>query len=431
MEPRTSLPAGKGATDLASVMAALEDRCVGADGPDGRRVVRARRRGALTLVMMALLVAGVIELFTLTPDLRPAVDGGSRASVVFSHAQSGTCLNWPPDAPDKPSFVQCRSDHVFEVAKPVGMKSFGEPCQLAVREYLGMRYDPSSRFTISVLWAGDAGGADGGNLLCGLQLLGPNGKPTPFKGRIADLDQSKVWPAGTCLGIDASNRSTDIPVDCTAPHTLEVTGAVGLAERFPGARPSDADQRAFINETCTRTADAYLAPATLAQSGLSLGYETLSPTSWAAGSRQVSCSIGRPAAQGWTVANSSARNLSPADLPPPAAPPAPIPVVAPPAPAPPPVYEEPLIPVPTEVPPSPEPPAATPTTTETAAPTTTATAPATTPAPEPTLGPAPGPANPPSENTGPPPGIIELPGLPAITLPGYVPPEPEAPPPAN
>ena len=431
-DPRTSPPAGKGGTDLASVLAALEQRCA-SDDPAGRRLVRARRRGALTLVMMVLLVAGVISLVTLDPENRPAADDGSRASVVFANAQTGTCLDWPPDEPDKPSFVQCRSDHVFEVAKPVGMNGFGEPCQLAVREYLGTRYDPNSRFTISVLWAGDAGGGDAGgrNLLCGLQLLGANGKPVPFKGRIVELDQSKVWPTGTCLGIDSSNRSTDIPVDCTAPHALEVTGAVGLAERFPGAAPSDADQRAFVGEACTKAADAYLAPETLARSGLSLNSETLSPASWSAGSRQVSCSIGRPAQGGWAASTSSVRNVSPADVPPP-------PVVGPPSPpaAPPPVYREPLIPVPTALPPPPPavapPPASTPppapapttvTTTQALEPTATETTEApTTTAP---LGPAPGPATPPpSEESAPPPGIIQLPGLPPITLPGYVPPEP-------
>ncbi len=421
--------ASTGAPDLASVLAALDDACTGPEGEAKRRTARSHRRGLLTLVMIALLVGGVIQLFTSTPETRSAAGAGSRASIVFSNAGTGTCLSWPPDAPDKPSFVQCRSDHMFEVAKPVGMASFGEPCQLAVREYLGTRYDPNSRFTISVLWAGDAATADSGgrNLLCGLQLLGPEGKAIPFKGRIVDLDQSKVWPAGTCLGIDSSNRSTDLPVDCSAPHGLEVAGAASLAERFPGGPPSDSDQRAFIADVCTRTADAYLAPGKLAGSGLALSYDTVSPASWSAGSKQVSCSIGKPAAQGWTPTTASARTLSPADLPPPPAPPP----VPPPTsvPAPPPVYQEPLIPVgpipseaPPAAPPSPAAPPAAPTTATSAAPTTTATAP-----PSPSTGPEPGPATPPSDtSTGPAPGVIEIPGLPAFTLPGYAPPEPAA-----
>ena len=384
------------------------------------------------MVLVFLLVGGVIELFTATPDTRPSTEAGSRASIVFSNAGTGTCLSWPPDAPDKPSFVQCRSDHIFEVAKPVGMNSFGEPCQLAVREYLGTHYDPNSRFTISVLWAGDADGSDTGgrNLLCGLQLLGPGGKPVLFKGRIVDIDQSKVWPAGTCLGIDSSNRSTDLPVDCATPHGLEVTGAVSLAQRFPGAVPSDADQRAFIGDACTRMADGYLAPVALAKSGLALGYETLSPESWTAGSRQVSCNIGRPAEQGWAAVTGSVRTQSPADLPPPAAPPPPPPPPA--APPPPPVYEEPLIPIgplPPEV--APAPPATPPSSTTSAtapaappaAPSTTAT---TSAGPPPALGPPPGPATTPSETTSEdsPAGVVDIPGFGPITLPGFAPAEP-------
>jgi hypothetical protein len=117
----------KGAPDLASVLAALEDRCSGADREAKRRLAHSHRRGILTLVMVVLLVGGVIQLFTSTPETRPFADSGSRASIVFSNAGTGTCLSWPPDAPDKPSFVQCRSDHMFEVAKPVDMNGFGEP----------------------------------------------------------------------------------------------------------------------------------------------------------------------------------------------------------------------------------------------------------------------------------------------------------------
>jgi predicted heme/steroid binding protein len=428
-------PKDRNAPDLASVLAALESKCAGADDDARRRLARAHRRGLLTLLMVVLLVGGVIELFTATPETRQTAEDGSRASIVFGNAQAGTCLSWPPDAPDKPSFVQCRSDHMFEVAKPVGMNSFGEPCQLAVREYLGTRYDPNSRFTISVLWAGDADGTNTGgrNLLCGLQLLGTGGKPIPFKGRIVDLDQSKVWPAGTCLGIDSSNRSTDIPVDCSTPHGLEVTGSVGLAERFPGAAPSDPEQRAFITDACTRTADAYLAPGKLANSGLTLGYETVSPTSWSAGSRQVSCSIGKRAAQGWTSLTTSARTQSPADLPPaPASPQSTTSDVPPP-----PVYEEPLIPVgplSTEVPPPP-PPAPSPTPSPTTT-TTSTESPAPSPTPttsgSPEFGPPPGPVAPSSEtSTGPTPGLLEIPGLAPIPLPGYVPPEPAPPAPES
>ena len=111
-----------------------------------------------------------------------------------------------------------------------------EQCSAAVKRYLGAQFDPNSRFTISMLWSGDKAWRQSGErrMLCGLQLPGPNNQQLAFKGKVADVDQSKVWPAGTCLGIDPStNQPTDIPIDCAAPHAMEVTGAVNLAEKFP------------------------------------------------------------------------------------------------------------------------------------------------------------------------------------------------------
>ena len=68
-----------------------------------------------------------------------------------------------------------------------------------------------------------------------------------FQGKVAEIDQSKVWPAGTCLGIDPStNQPTDIPVDCAGPHAMEVTGALNVAEKFPNGLPPEPEQDAFI-----------------------------------------------------------------------------------------------------------------------------------------------------------------------------------------
>ena len=146
-----------------------------------------------------------------------------------------------------------------------------------------------------MLWSGDTAWKQSGErrMLCGLQLPGPATSRLAFKGKVADLDQSKVWPAGTCLGIDPStNQPNDVPVDCSAPHAMEVTGAVNLAEKFPGGLPADPDQDAFIKDVCTRMTDAYLAPVQLRTTTLTLIYSTVSLPSWTAGSHQVSCSIG-------------------------------------------------------------------------------------------------------------------------------------------
>ena len=80
---------------------------------------------------------------------------------------------------------------------------------------------------------------------------GADGRQLTFTGRVADQDQSKVWPPGTCIGIDtATNQPTDVPVDCATPHAMEVTGTVTSATRFSGATPAGPDQDAFIKDVC-------------------------------------------------------------------------------------------------------------------------------------------------------------------------------------
>jgi hypothetical protein len=321
------------------------------------------------------------------------------------------------------------------------MNNFGEPCQLAAREYLGNRYDPSSRFTISVIWPGDAIGtpASERNLLCGLQLLGPGGRAVPFKGKIAEVDQSRVWPPGTCIGIDeATHRSTDVPADCSSPHALEVAGAANLAERFPEGFPAEPDQLAFLADVCTRTADAYLAPMTLQGVDMAVHYDTVSPASWAAGSRQVSCSIGTPADGGWASKVGSTRVQPLVDGPAPAPPPPPSPSAEPPR-VEPPAESRSQTPVTNAPPPSSAPSTAAPstnaapppvyTTPPAPLPSTPTTVTAVAPPPEspPPGAPPPGPAPTSTESTSPPPGVIEIPGMAPITLPWLVPPPPPAP----
>jgi predicted heme/steroid binding protein len=164
---------------------------------------------------------------------------------------------------------------------------------------------------VSLVWSGDKAWrqADERRMLCGLQLAGPDNHQLAFAGKVADIDQSKVWPAGTCLGIDpATNQPTDIPTDCAKPHAMEVTGAVDLAEKFPGPVPPDGDQDQFVKDSCTQLTDAYLAPIELRKTTLTLIYSTISLPSWTAGSKQVSCSIGATLGNGgWSTLLNSAK----------------------------------------------------------------------------------------------------------------------------
>ncbi|WP_082929268.1 septum formation family protein, partial [Mycobacterium sp. 852013-51886_SCH5428379] len=296
------------------------------------------RRALLLTALGGLLIAGVITALPVgqgadgTGLTASAITLGPRGNATFNHAKSGDCLNWPDRNPDSAEIVDCANEHRFEVAESVDMRTFPgseygpdaappspariqqisqEQCQAAVRRYLGPRFDPNSRFTISMLWSGDKAWRQAGErrILCGMQLPGPNNQQIPFQGKIADIDQSKVWPTGTCLGIDpTTNQPTDIPVDCAAPHAMEVTGSVNVGERFPGGLPPEAEQDTFIKDTCTRLTEEYLAPIELRNTTLTLIYSTVSLPSWSAGSRQVSCSIGATLGNGgWSTLLNSAK----------------------------------------------------------------------------------------------------------------------------
>lgn len=294
------------------------------------------RRVLLLTALGGLLIAGVITALPqserasgLTAN---AISLGPRGNDTFDHAKSGDCLNWPERTPDAAEIVDCAGEHRFEVAESVDMRTFPgseygpdaeppspariqqisqEQCSAAVSRYLGAKFDPNSRFTVSMLWSGENAWRNTGErrMLCGLQLPGPNNQQLSFTGKVAEIDQSKVWPPGTCLGIDtATNQPTDIPVDCAAPHAMEVTGAVNLAERFPEGLPPEPEQDTFIKETCTKITDAYLAPIQLRDTTLTLVYSTVSLPSWSAGSRQVSCSIGATLGNGgWSTLLNSAK----------------------------------------------------------------------------------------------------------------------------
>ncbi|MGH3675047.1 MAG: septum formation family protein [Mycobacterium sp.] len=297
------------------------------------------RRALLLTALGGLLIAGLLTALPRSEGAggragleASAIPLGARGTQTFNKAKAGDCLNWPERTPDAATIVDCRDDHRFEVAESVDMRTFPgseygpnaappspariqqisqEQCQVAVRRYLGPRFDPNSRFTVSMMWSGDKAWRQSGErrMLCGLQLPGPNNQQLAFQGKVAEVDQSKVWPTGTCLGIDqVTNQPTDIPVDCAGPHAMEVTGAVNLAEKFPAGLPPEPEQDAFIKDACTRMTDAYLAPIQLRSTTLTLIYSTISLPGWSAGSHQVSCSIGATLGNGgWSTLLNSAK----------------------------------------------------------------------------------------------------------------------------
>jgi Septum formation len=304
----------------------------------------ATRRALLLTALGALLIAGLVTAIPVGPGQgrlagymgsNPVPSTGSRGDAAFNRARSGDCLTWPDATPESASIVSCADNHKFEVAESVDMSTFPgseygpnaappspariqqmtqEQCEPAIRNYLGPKFDPNGKFTVSLLWAGDRAWRQSGErrMLCGLQLPGANNQQEAFKGKVANIDQSKVWPAGTCLSIDpTTNQPIDVPVDCMAPHAMEVTGTVNLAEKFPGALPPEPDQDGFIKDSCTKMTDAYLAPVKFRATTLTLIYPTVALPSWSAGSRAVACSIGATLGNGgWaTLVNSAKGHL--------------------------------------------------------------------------------------------------------------------------
>jgi hypothetical protein len=333
----------------------------------------ATRRALLLTALGGLMIAGLVTALPAVGtgpgrlagyiDSDPVPSTGSRSEAAFNRATSGDCLMWPDVTPESASIVKCADDHKFEVAESIDMRTFPgseygpdaappspariqqisqEQCEAAVHRYLGPKFDPNSKFTVSMLWSGDRAWRQSGErrMLCGLQMPGANNQQAVFKGKVADVDQSKVWPAGTCLGIDSTtNQPIDVPIDCGAPHAMEVTGRVNLAEKFPAAPPAEPEQDGYIKDACTRMTDAYLAPTKLRTTTLTLIYPTLTLPSWSAGSHEVACSIGATLGNGgWATLVNSAKGqllinglppVPPPDIPEERLNPAPIPVQVP------------------------------------------------------------------------------------------------------
>jgi hypothetical protein len=402
--------------DLAMAVAAIDRRPSSGPEPTEPPAKRERPRRkqrsplaaatstqrALAIVALGALLIGGVAVLT-SPAGSHSGSAGT-ANVAVDSARSGDCLSWPEDSPSEAGVVSCNAAHLFEVAESVDMRDSQQPCQLAVQRYLGSRYDPNGRFTIGVLWSGASAGPQSGDrrLLCGLQLPGGDGKPIAFTGKVVDLDQSKVWPAGTCLGIEpTSGQPTGIPVDCSVPHAEEITGAANLAAAWPGPPPAPADEDAFIGDACTRATDAYLWPIALNTTGLTMMYNTVPLASWTAGSRQASCGIGAPLGdRGSAMLIGSAKgrlliNGVPVSTPQPSPPPT------------------------TTSSPSPSP--------------TTTTTPSPSPSPSPTTTPSPPPPPPPPSASVSPSAdpdaaqVIEIPGVGPLTLPRVGPPPPPPP----
>lgn len=259
--------------------------------------------GALAVLSMSMLFSWPV---TVSGQADTAAD---EAAAAFD-SPSGTCLDWPHDAPQNMRRVPCEQPHTFEVASNVeiggdyGAKSpppadadwqqiVTDRCTSVGAEYLGGKLDPFGKYTVGALKPTVEQWRNGDRKLrCGLQRVSPSGKRLlPTTGAAAEQDQSNVHDPGTCFAL-VKGKVGD-PVDCAGVHAYEVVGIVDLGKVFdPKSYPAEAAQLEKLIDLCPPVANKYTGNADLKAHQLSLYPDTLKKESWVAGSHRVNCKVG-------------------------------------------------------------------------------------------------------------------------------------------
>jgi hypothetical protein len=258
----------------------------------------------------ALAVLSMSMLFSWPVSVKGTADTAAEEAAAAFDSPSGTCLDWPNDAPQNMRRVPCTEPHTFEVTSNVDIgpaypKSAPTPddqgwqqivterCTEEGSKYLGGPLDPYGKYTVGALKPTAQQWQEGDRKLrCGLQRVTPSGKRLlSTTGTAAKQDQSNVHDPGTCFAL-VNKQEVGDPVDCSKEHSYEVVGNVDLAATFPGEYPSEEQQREKTVDLCPPVAAQYTGNKDLAALNLSLYSDTLKPESWAAGSHKVDCKVG-------------------------------------------------------------------------------------------------------------------------------------------
>lgn len=258
----------------------------------------------------ALAVLSMSVLFSWPVSVTGSADTAADEAAKAFDSPSGTCLDWPHDAPQNMRRVPCKQPHTFEVASNVeigGDYTASSPpppeedwqqivtdrCTKTGEDYLGRPLDPFGKFTVGALKpTADQWRNGDRKLRCGLQRVSPSGKRLlTTTGAAAEQDQSNVHEPGTCFALVKGEVGD--PVDCGGVHAYEVVGIVDLSKTFdPKTYPAEATQLNKLVDLCPPVATKYTGNADLKKLQLSLYPDTLKKESWAAGSHQVNCKVG-------------------------------------------------------------------------------------------------------------------------------------------
>jgi hypothetical protein len=258
----------------------------------------------------ALAVLSGSVLFSWPVSVNGSADTAADEAAKAFDSPSGTCLDWPHDAPQNMRRVPCEQPHTFEVASNVEIGGDYSPssppppekdwqqivtdrCTKVGEDYLGRPLDPFGKYTVGALKPTADQWRDGDRKLrCGLQRVSPSGKRLlTTTGAAAKQDQSNVHEPGTCFALVKGEVGD--PVDCGGVHAYEVVGIVDLSKTFdPKTYPPEATQLNKLVDLCPPVAKKYTGGADLKKLQLSLYPDTLKKESWQAGSYRVNCKVG-------------------------------------------------------------------------------------------------------------------------------------------
>jgi hypothetical protein len=244
--------------------------------------------------------------------------------------RSGDCLVWDGPAPGpQPDVVPCTQPHFLEITAGVKLDDLRTPfpspadwaqivserCLPPAETHIGAKLDPAGRFSPGGLSPSETSWRRGDRLLwCAIQAgwtehtvaagVAVANRPTALTGPARGQPQFWVYLPGDCLG-----ATSPAPVPCTQPHQLEVVGETTLPERpsVPAAEDHAAWQ-ALVGETCEKQVRSYLGAAPAAP--WATGWRAITPGSWAAGKRNVTCAVGSSTADGWATVSVPARTAA-------------------------------------------------------------------------------------------------------------------------
>ncbi|MBL7632914.1 septum formation family protein, partial [Frankia sp. CN6] len=251
------------------------------------------------------------------PAAAPVPSGAASATtdpeLTDRTYERGRCYLWDLDgASSKVDEVDCAEPHRFEAVSdnPVSMAASFPPdapfpatddewsrladehCGAPVAAYLGSPLDPYGRFGISTIRPTEEGWALGDrDLQCGIGGYAPTAENPDndlVSGSAKGADQSMVYGPGTCLVEDADGLYA---VTCATAHHHVAIGDVHLPGA-PGSPPPTDD--AFDEQAareCATVAGTFFGGPFQETDSVYVGWFTLSPESWAAGSRSFSCLV--------------------------------------------------------------------------------------------------------------------------------------------